>query len=223
MGSAAPEVVRAWRCFDEAVGHIPILVLGNYYIGPMFLGPAHPLPVWEGNTPDAFRGHLYYLAEVEATFSDKHIRALDDLTLHSMAQIGQSPFGLTHELLESEFAAARDLAGEGCAILQAIDVAALPPHEQREVEEQQAIGEYLYQTFRTTFNTLKFIRCKAEGVARSTLQEIARDELGNTRGARRVYETAPWLNHALRLDIGVPDSIGRVEEKIRLLEEFTAS
>ncbi|HVF09493.1 MAG TPA: hypothetical protein VNA16_01750 [Abditibacteriaceae bacterium] len=223
MGAAAPEVVRAWGHFDLAVGHIPTLILVNYYIGPMFLGPAHPLPVWEGETPDAFRGHLYYLVELEATFSDTHIHARDDLTLHSLQQHGPFIFGLSHELLESEFATARDLASEGCRILEAVDVPALPPHERSEVEEQRAMGEYLHQTFRTTFNTLKFIRLKEAGAERSTLHEIAYDELGNTRNARRIYEAAPWLNHALRLDVGMPDSIRMVEEKIRLLEAYTTS
>ncbi|HVF09495.1 MAG TPA: hypothetical protein VNA16_01760 [Abditibacteriaceae bacterium] len=54
---------------------------------------------------------------------------------------------------------------------------------------------------------------------RSTLQEIAHDELGNTRQVRRIYEAAPWLNHALRLDVGMPDSIRMAEDKIRLPEE----
>jgi hypothetical protein len=140
-----------------------------------------------------------------------------------LAQHGPFIFGLKPELVQAEFERARDLANAGCRILQTVDVSALPPHERREVEEQMAMGEYLYQTFRTTFNTLKFIQIKESGGEQSTLQEIARDELGNTRSARRVYETAPWLNHALRLDIGVPDSISMVDEKIRLLEEYTAS
>src|SRR5205823_402027 len=46
FAEAAPEIVQAWSHFDESVHHIPIITTGGYYIGPMFLGPAHPLPVW---------------------------------------------------------------------------------------------------------------------------------------------------------------------------------
>lgn len=218
MGEAAPQVVQAWNDFDRAVGHIPILVLGNYYIGPMFLGPIHPLPVWDGETPDAFRGHLYYLVEMEATFSNTYIQRRDDLTLHNVAQL----HGVSLELLIKEFTAARDLSKEACQILDDIDTNALPSHQLDEVKEQHSLGEYLYRTFRTTLNTLLFLRDKEAGADRSTLQAVARDELHNSHAAQRIYEAAPWLNHRLRLDVGVPDSTGVLREKIRLLEEFLA-
>ena len=52
--------------------------------------------------------------------------------------------------------------------------------------------------------------------------ELARDEVENARAAGKVYEAAPWLNHELRLDIGVNDSLKMVAEKVRLLEAFLA-
>jgi hypothetical protein len=37
-----------------------------------------------------------------------------------------------------------------------------------------------------------------------------------------MYDAAPWLNHRLRFDIGVPDSAKMIAEKVRLLEAFLA-
>jgi len=218
MGDAAPQVVEAWNAFDRAVGHIPILILGNYYIGPMFLGPIHPLPVWEGETPDAFRGNLYYMAESAASLSDEYVNRRDDLTLSRIEQLHGAPV----ELLAREFAHARDKAQLGWEILRGIKPEELPEHQRAEVEEQHAVGEYLYRTFRTTLNTLLYLEALESGTGEKTLREVARDELYNSREAVRIYEAAPWLNHKLRLDVGMPDSTGVLTEKIRLLEQFVS-
>ena len=69
-------------------------------------------------------------------------------------------------------------------------------------------------------NTLKFIRLRESGAPKDQLQTIARDELDNARAAKQIYASAPWLNHNMRLDVGAPDSVKMVDEKIRLLEQF---
>ena len=114
----AAKVADAWSHFSEAVQHIPCLTTGGYYIGPAFLGPCHPLPSWTGPTPDAFCGSLYYLQEVEATFSHAHEKSHDDLTLHSAKQLGSERDVI---LFESEFSVARDHAKAGYDILQSLD------------------------------------------------------------------------------------------------------
>jgi hypothetical protein len=220
MGAAAPEVVRAWDAFDRAVGHIPTLTIANYYIGPMFLGPAHPLPTWEGETPEAFLGTFYYLVELEATFTEVFKVRRDDMTMHTYQQLFTPGDGAAPETIVAEFERARDHAEAGWRILHDIDTAPLPPHCRREVEEQLAIGEYLYRNFRTTVNTLQFLRLKADGAGHEELVAIARDELENSIAARRIYEVAPWLSHHLRLDIGTLPSIEMVDAKVELLREY---
>lgn len=217
----APQITQAWRHFDDAVHCIPVLTTGGYYMGPAFLGPAHPLPVWApgGPTPDAFRGNLYYLAEAEASLSNARAAARDDLTLTSARALGGPA-----EAIQIEFAKARDAAGLGHELLLKLQLDGLPPALREEAVEQQAIGEYLYRTFRTTVNVIYFLRLKEGNVkdADERFTGIARDELENTRAARAMYEVAPWLNHKLRLDIGVPDSVQMIDAKLRLLEAFLA-
>ena len=231
LGDAvAPQVVAAWKQFDQAVHHIPILTTGQYYTGPAFLGPCHPLPVWDpkGTVPDAFRGTLYYLLEGEPTGTDISKRPKDDLTLTSTRQLGLFGDEGPPAAIEAEFALARDAAARGHGLLTKIDGSKLPQHEAAELAEQQAIGEYLYRTFVATVNTLKFVRLMEEAKGdrdsiRPALMEIAKDELANAKSARAVYERAPWLNHKLRLDVGMPDSLSMIDEKIRLLEKYLAS
>ncbi len=215
FGSAAPHVARAWKQFDRAVGHIPVLVTGGYYLGPMFLGPCHPLPTWTGETPDAFRGSLYYLLEGEATFSPPRAATRDDLTVAQLSRIGAEPF------VEPEFTAARDESAAGYEILKKLDPQTLRPHCRDELIEQQAIGEYLYRTFRTTVNVIQFLRTREKGGDnRTPLAAIAKDEMENTRAARRMYEVAPFLSHHLRLDVGVNESVKMIDVKATLLTEF---
>jgi hypothetical protein len=228
LGDAAAPVVAAWTCFDQAVHHIPILTTGPYYTGPAFLGPCHPLPVWDPNgaVPGAFRGNLYYLLEAEPTGTDVSKRPKDDLTLTSTHQLDLSG-GHTAATIEGEFALARDAAGRGHELLTKIDGSKLPPHEASELAEQKAIGEYLYRTFVATVNTIQFIRLIEEAKGdrasiRAALVDIAQDELANAKSARTMFENAPWLNHKLRLDVGMPDSLSMMDEKIRLLEKYLA-
>ena len=67
---AVDRVLSAWQSMSQAVGHIPCITLRNYYIGPSFLGPCHPLVPEEGaDIPDVFYGVLFYLQEGDETFS----------------------------------------------------------------------------------------------------------------------------------------------------------
>src|SRR4029077_2278027 len=132
LGDAAPQVVQAWKHFDESVHRIPVLTTGPYYTGPAFLGPCHPLPVWDpkGTIPDAFRGTLYYLLEVEATGTDATKRPKDDLTLTSTRQLDGPAIAI-----ETEFAKARDAAGKGHDLLAKIDPSKLPATLREELIE----------------------------------------------------------------------------------------
>jgi hypothetical protein len=215
-GPAATQIAQAWHHFGDAVQHIPCLTTGSYYIGPGFLGPCHPLPTWTGPTPEPFRGSLYYLQEMDATFSHSHENSRDDLTLGSTSPFGNAN---TISIFEGEFAAARDHAKAGYDILQSIDTTPLAPHIRSEVIEQYAIGEYLYRQFRTTVNVIRFLRAKEQSQT-NDLKPIAKDELENTRAARAVYEKAPWLSHHLRLDLAMNPSIQMIDAKIALLEAF---
>jgi hypothetical protein len=221
--AAAPQLVAAWRHFDESVHHIPVLTTGAYYCGPSFLGPCHPLPVWDpkGSIPDAFKGYLYYLLEHEPSLNDSRTRQKDDLTLTATHQLGGAPA----ERVEAEFSLARDAAAKGHEVLQAIKTDGMTDATRAEIAEQQAIGELLYRTYRATVNSIRFVRLIEEAKGerekiRPALLEIAKDELENTIAAERMYTAAPWLNHQLRLDVGMPDSLEMVRAKRGLLEEY---
>ena len=212
VGEHAEKVLAGWKKFDEALGHLPVMTTGGYYIGPAFMGPAHPLPVWEGEMPEVFRANLFYLAEGEYSFSKQRVAAKDDLTLHALAQLGNDP---PVEIVEREFAMAMKLAREGYEILRGLGAI-----EDEEVREQQAMGEYLYRTLRATTNTIRFLREREGKKDAAQMKEIAAEELENARGAAEMYERTPWLNHALRLDVMCNDSVAMTREKIRLLEKY---
>jgi hypothetical protein len=224
MGVAAEQVVAAWKHFDEAVHHIPLLTTGAYYCGPAFLGPCHPLPVWDekGSVPDAFRGNLYYLLEAEATFTSQKKKPSDDLTLTATHQLGIPEGDGPFNAVLAEFVLARDHARRGHELLQTLEPSKFVPHVRDEVIEQRALGEYLYRTFVATVNVLRFNRLKEKDATKNAdeLRQIAKDELENAQAAMKVYQAAPWLNHALRLDVGAPDSVAMLTEKITLLGRF---
>jgi hypothetical protein len=112
-------------------------------------------------------------------------------------------------------------AAAGHEILKKLDPQKLPPHCREALVEQQAIGEYLYRTFVSTVNLIRFLKAKeAAGDNRAELALAAKDELENTKSARTIYERAPYLSHHLRLDLGANESIKMIDAKVALLEEF---
>jgi hypothetical protein len=214
----AAQLVQAWRQFDRAVGHLPTLIMGGYYLGPLFLGPAHPLPVWTGPTPDAFLGNLFYLAEAEATGDSSRRAAKDDFTVHTLAQLGGAP---PLAIQEQEYLAARNFSAAGHKVLASLDPSKLDPGSRDELAEQLALGEYLHRTLISCHNLVRFLRLRDEAKApKDQLAPIAQDELANTTAARALYDRAPWLNHSLRLDVGAPESTRACDEKARLLKDY---
>ena len=135
--------------------HIPVLTTGPYYCGPAFLGPCHPLPVWnaKGPVPEAFKGNLYYLLEHEPSLNDSRTRQKDDLTLTATHQLGGAPAAA----VEAEFSLARDAAAKGHEMLASIKTEALPEPLRAEMAEQRAIGDLLYRTFSRTMPRLSGI------------------------------------------------------------------
>jgi len=236
-GNADLPVLRAWRSFDRAVGHIPTLTLGDYYTGPMWLGPAHPLPTWTGTTPEIFTPCCRLDLQGSDPGSDQLRLVHDNLVLTSTAQMRVNPAPDMHPedsraytsppcdltLWEREFEIARNLAFDGWQELNLIDSVGLSNAARAEVDEQLILGEYLYRTFVTTCNTLRFIVLKEQGAPLPKLQTIARDEYINTAAAQSLYERAPWLNLNLRLDGAFPDILKIVDAKTRLLTEFLGS
>jgi hypothetical protein len=223
---AADGVVRAWRAFDEAVGRIPTLTLCHYYVGPTFLGPAHPLPLWEGDTPDVFRATLFYLAEERESFDLGRLDARDDIVMRRVDQAVDLPRGCEPEeawsILEREFAAARDAARDGLALLMAVDVGDLVAGERAELDEQRALGEHLYRSFRTTLNVLRSIRLRDDGQA-AALAAVVGDEEENTVGALALLERAPWLDLRLRSDMEIAASADMLQAKLELLRTHASA
>jgi hypothetical protein len=120
---AAPHIIDGWKCMSRAVTHLPCLHLQVYYIGPSFLGPAHPLaPSANEEVPDVFYGYLFYLQEGEETFSVKQIeqartclvmRTLPD----SSTDVGAAPddpYSDGWDLVAEEYSAASREACQAC-------------------------------------------------------------------------------------------------------------
>src|SRR5207244_11360132 len=122
---------------------------------------------------------------------------LADLVLNALAWLGNQ---IPIDIVEKEFTRARDHAAKGYEILQQL------PDTHPEVQEQKLIGEYLYRTFATTVATIRFLRVR-DAKDTATMRAIAQEELQNTEAARAMYAAAPWLNHALRPDVGCNDSL----------------
>ena len=50
FNEAVDTVLAAWESMSRAVRHIPCVTLSNYYVGPSYLGPCHPLVPEAGAT-----------------------------------------------------------------------------------------------------------------------------------------------------------------------------
>ncbi len=228
VGPAAAEaVIAAWAHVSAALGHLPAIVLGpNYYVGPSFLGPAHPLVPAEGDpVPEVFDGYLYYLQELEETFSRKTIdaarqclvmRALPDTT----AALGIIPDDGADgwEIVVREYAAAAREAEAAWRLLLDAAPRAATAMDARNLREETLLTELLYRTFLTGERTIRFLRARRAG-DRDEMRRLALLERDNARAAIPIYAGAPWLDLAERTDGAFSRCEEMLKAKIAWIEE----
>jgi hypothetical protein len=218
-GDRADALLGAWAAMSAAAGHLPYI--STYFQGPEFIGPCHPL-VFDpaAPLPDIFHAALYYLQENEATFGTvardvRHSLVTADLPEivpeHRLRVTGDSD---GWSVVIDEYGAAAEHAREAHALLEG----AVGPGSGPALREQALLVEFLYRTWLTTWQTLRFLRARDRG-DHEAMQSIAQQELRNARDGRHLFTDAPWLNLALRLDGDYPDSLAMIDTKIAMLEE----
>jgi len=213
FGKASGDVRVAWAMMSNAVVHIPCIP--PYFMGPWFLGPAHPLlPSASMEVPDVFKGALYYKQENEASLSSARIREFESLVLNALpaspvswgfiADDATKAWGVFLTELGNAMQASKEAHEAMGAALEHLD--GLDRDQQQHVREEALLVEFVHRTFVACFNTIRFLTARdrpgmgIEGVDAGDLVEIAKDELENARRARTLLEGAPWLDFGFRLE-----------------------
>ncbi|MDF2670744.1 MAG: hypothetical protein K0R67_3050 [Paenibacillus sp.] len=230
--AAAEDVLTAWNHMSEAASFYPCIPL--YFIGPEFLGPAHPL-IYEGDraVPDSFTGRLYYLQELEETFSPhireiRHTLVLDRIPLAFLAGAMVVDEGIrVEDILVREYTKGADAAYRAYSLLSSMKRPAAEPELLSNLEEETLLCEMFYRTFLTCAHTYRFLDLKQiaiglDDAGKMTIDReiaaLAAEELANARAALPLYEKAPWLDLSLRMDGQYPSSRDMLIEKISMLE-----
>lgn len=228
FGDNAARLVVVWAKMSEAVSHLPCIP--QYFTGPGFIGPAHPLlfdpdePV-----PDLFHALLYYLQENEESFSDmvieaKHSLVTAKIPLPFLSYVIQPDQGQDlMDLVIGEYGLAVSAARQAAEIIAGLE----PPADLVGAEilrEERVLVGCIYRTFRSTWNTMRFLHTRdlylqdGQPGMYEALLEIAKDELENARQAKPLFEDAPWLDLSLRVDGKFPSSLQMIDAKIKMLE-----
>ncbi|PYI50880.1 hypothetical protein [Paenibacillus flagellatus] len=232
FGAAAPVLIEAWRAMSEAVSRLPCIP--TYFKGPEFIGPAHPL-LFEPDepVPELFHCYLYYLQELEETFSTtvsevKHSLVLEKLPVAYWSSIVRPDEGRELvPLMLDEYEAAAACAARSYALVRDLPE---PDDDAGRIAlaEEKLLIEAVSRTMATMRHSYRFLRAKAEYADRGD-PEAMRDmvaaasaELDNARAARAVWEKAPWLNIGLRVDGKYPDNLEMLDAKIAMLERGLA-
>lgn len=114
--------------------------------------------------------------------------------------------------------AAHEAMGAAIACLHELD-----RDQQRHLQEEALLVEFVHRTIITCFNTITFLMARDrpgihhEGVDIRPLVEIATDELENARHARALYTGAPWLDLGFRLEGRFPSSLEMLAAKEKIL------
>ena len=232
----ADAALESWEHMSEAVGHLPSLTLANYYVGPGFLGPAHPLvPNRDDDVPEIFHAALFYLQEGEETFSRKRNVVKESLVLTELQETARSinvhwkGKGDGWDIVLREYRAVVEHSRKAYEILAAAEGYTVTPADARNLREEVLLTELVYRTFLTSLNTIDFLyeRKQLESTGKAAhaerMRAIARAELENARSAVHIYEEAPWLDLAERTD-GVYSPCGdMLAAKIEWTERYLAS
>jgi len=224
FGEACESVTSAWRLISDAVGHLPCIP--PYFVGPWFLGPAHPLPFGEDREPSGnFKAALYFQQEREESLSRVMLNSRSSLLVRELPEDpsewgfhvkdGREPWPtFISEMEEAVRLSSRALEKMDTAG----DTRVTGPDMGRLQEESIAIG-FLHRSFVTVLNFLRYNFARDGGGGGEELRAIMIDELRNAEQSRNLYSRAPWLDLALRVDGNFPSSKDMLETKIRLLRE----
>ncbi len=228
FGKLSGPMLTVWEKMSEAVGHFPYIP--DYFTGPEFIGPAQPLLFGEEGSPySEFEALLYYLQENEETFSStvnevKHsviLHRLPERMFRSFIRLEREEEAIDLVIRERRKATEHSTAAYEIVRRLSSEDAVV----QAALQEEAIVVEFLHRTFLSTEHTYSFLREKerldpAGGKDyNAEMLRIAAAELDNARRARHIYEKAPWLDIALRVDGKYPSSVTMLERKIALLEE----
>jgi hypothetical protein len=225
--AAAEAVVAAWAHMSAALGHLPSVILGPcYYIGPSFLGPAHPLvPAVGDAVPEIFDAHLYYLQELEETFSHKTIDVarqclvmdtLPDTTgcLYLTPDDGSDGWGI----VVREYTVAACEAETAWRLLHDAECRAATAMDARNLREESLLTELVYRTFLACENTIRFLLARRDG-DREEMRRLALLERDNALAAIPIYAHSPWLDLAERTDGTFNKCVDMLQAKVAWIEE----
>ena len=228
---AASKVINSWQKMSEAVGHIPCICLNYYYIGPSFLGPAHPLFPKKGlKIPDIFKANLFYLQEGEETFSSaRHKKVRTSLVMDTLPDTAQQVHikwqgsGDGWNIIRDEFSQAAQKSKEAWKILFEAREFTSTSNDRKNLEEEMLLSELIYRTFKSCERTIDFLYARKEfeksgnPCFKDTMLKVAEAEMQNAMDAIHIYDEAPWLDLSQRNDGIFQPCKKMIKEKIRLI------
>jgi hypothetical protein len=218
---------------SAAIQHLPCTCLTTYYIGPSFLGPAHPLvPDKAAPIPDVFDGYLFYLQELEETFSVRQIE--EAKTCLVMAELPEKfpavqpddPGADVWAIVAREYAAAATGAERAWRLLLAAGRRTRVQGDRIRLREETLLTELICRTFRACEHTVRFLMARREfertGAARwrREMRAIACRERANALAALPIYRAAPWLDLQHRTDGTFRPCAEMIRAKVRWLDRF---
>jgi hypothetical protein len=220
----------------QAVRRLPVMLLSNYYVGPNFLGPCHPLIADKTRpVPEEFHAHLFYLQEGEETFSRRQLdEARACLAMTELPATARN-IGMEFEgdgdgwdIVLGEYRQAVNHAYSSWKHLQAAAAACRTGADRVNLDEEMLLTELVYRTFRAVRNTLEFLLARrnldaGHPTADDEMRRVARDERENAFEAATIYEKAPWLDPSMRIDGFYRPAAEMIRKKIEMLDEFLAS
>ncbi len=238
---AGDTVLAAWESMSRAVRHIPCVTLTNYYIGPSYLGPCHPLvPEVDAPIPDAFYSYLFYLQEGQESFSHK---TLDQArTSLVMDRLPDTPRSLAMqwpgasdgwEIVIREYTIAAAEAEDAWRKLLAAAPLARTDADRAHLQEETLLTELVYRTFASCANVVRFLYARRERersneearetmrrIAFETMRRIALEERANALAALPIYAAAPWLDLAERTDGRFSPCAEMIAAKVKWIDAF---
>jgi len=227
---AASLILECWELMSRAMGHLPVLLYNNYYVGPSFLGPCHPLvPEIHMTLSPVFNGYLFYLQEHGETFAHKHIdETRTCLAVDELRPAGGLPQPLPGEartglqILLDEYAAAAKVAGRGWKKLRCARQLLRTETDRQRYQDEVLLAEAVYRTILACSNVARFLTARDAG-DREAMRDIALAERTNAIAALPIYRDAPWLDYPMRVDGVYSQAVDMIAEKVRMIDDFMTS
>jgi hypothetical protein len=183
-----------------------------------------------------FHGYLFYLQELEETFSHRQMDETRTCVVMNFLPESAKQIGIEWEdesdgwdIVIAEYTRAAQKACQAWEALRQAEPLTRTTADQQNLREEMLLTELVYRTQWSCENVLRFLQARRDFErdsspnAQAEMRRVAHIERENALAACHIYAEAPWLDLAERTDGKFSHCADMIAAKVHWIDEYLES